>query len=76
MHAPISPITTPSTMKGALTNRFVAPVSFMILISSFLTAIPIITVLLIRNIPTARSIAIIPIDAYPISLAKSVIVAT
>ena len=62
---PTAPMITPSMMNGALTNTFVAPISFMIPISSFRTVIPMVIVLLIRNIDTSISITTIPMDAYP-----------
>ena len=52
MIEPTRPIRRPSMIKGALTNPFVAPISFMILISSRLTVIPIVIVLLIMGIIT------------------------
>ena len=61
----MSPMTTPSTMNGALTKLFVAPISLIIFISSLLTVIPIVIVLFIRNTDTKRSINMIPKDAYP-----------
>ena len=60
--APTNPITIPYTTNGALTRKSVAPISFMIPISSFLTAIPVATVLLIRNTATQRRIRIIPAE--------------
>ena len=50
------------TRNGALTNKFVAPISFMIPISSFRTEIPIVTVLLIRKTDTARRIRMIAME--------------
>ena len=58
---------TPSMMNGALTNTFVAPMSFMIPISSLRTVIPIVIVLLIRKMDTSISMTTIPMDAYPTS---------
>ena len=60
MAAPIRPIRIPSTTNGDLTRKSVAPMSFMIAISSFLTAIPVVTVLLIRNIATHKRMRMIP----------------
>ena len=48
----------PSARNGALMNPFAAPISFMIAISSSLTATPTETVLLTRKIETAISITI------------------
>ena len=59
---PISPMRIPSTTNGDLTRKSVAPISFMIAISSRLTAIPVVTVLLIRKIATHRRIRMIPPD--------------
>ena len=44
---PIRPIRIPSTTKGALTKKSVAPIYFMMLISSFLSAGIIIVLLLV-----------------------------
>ena len=60
--APTRPIRIPSIRNGALTNRFVAPISYMIPISSFRTEIPIVTVLLIRKTDTARRIRMIAME--------------
>ena len=64
------PMMIPSTTNGALTKKSVAPMYFMILISSFLTAIPMVTVLLIRNIDTKSRMMIIPAEIYAISTFK------
>ena len=53
---------------GERTKKSVAPIYFIIAISSFLTEIPIVTVLLIRNTDTASRIAMIVTDTYPTSL--------
>lgn len=58
----ISPMSMPSSTKGARTKKSVAPIYFMILISSDRTEIPIATVLLIRKMLTASRITIIPMD--------------
>jgi hypothetical protein len=60
---PMRPIITPSIINGARMKLFVAPISFIILISSRLTVIPIVIVLFIRNIDTSNSMKIIPKDA-------------
>ena len=72
MIAPISPIITPSRINGILTNAFVAPIYFIMAISSRLIDIPIETVLLIRNIETASNIPMIMIDINVISLLRLV----
>ena len=59
---PKAPISIPSITNGALTKKSVAPMYFIMLISSLRTEIPIVTVLLIKNIDTAKRIAIIPIE--------------
>ena len=49
---PIIPIVIPSTKNGALTNASVAPINFIMEISSLRTVIPITMVFVIRNIET------------------------
>ena len=61
MIEPIIPIVIPSTKNGASTNASVAPIYFIIDISSLRTVIPITIVFVIRNIDTARRIIIIAI---------------
>ena len=63
---PISPIIMPSMTNGERTKKSVAPIYFMIFISSFLTEIPMVTVLLIKKIDTANKIAIMPRETYAI----------
>ena len=64
---PITPIKIPSMTKGERTKKSVAPIYFIIFISSFRTDIPIVTVLLIRKMDTANNIPIMPMDMYAIS---------
>ena len=52
----------PSITNGDLTTKSFAPIYFMIAISSFLTVIPIVTVLLIRKIDTPNRIAMIAME--------------
>ena len=66
--APIIPRIIPSITNGTLTKKSVAPISFIIPISSCRTEIPIVIVLLIRKNATASKIKIIANDTYPISL--------
>ena len=57
--APTNPMTIPSTINGALTKPFLAPISFIIAISSLRTAIPTDTVFPIRNHATRKRTIII-----------------
>ena len=57
--APTAPMIRPSITNGARTNPSFAPMYFIIAISSRLTVIPMVTVLLIRNMDTASRIAMI-----------------
>ena len=52
----------PSSTKGDLTKKSVAPMYFMILISSERTEMPMATVLLIRKTLTASRITMMPTD--------------
>ena len=61
--APTIPSTIPSITNGARTNPSVAPIYFIIPISSLRTEIPTETVLLIRKTEISRSTAIIAIEA-------------
>ena len=61
---PKIPMIIPSARNGALINPFAAPISFIIEISSSLTATPIDTVLLTRKIETAIKIRMIPPARY------------
>ncbi len=60
--APSRPMSMPSSTKGALTKKSVAPTYFIMLISSARTEMPMATVLLIRKILTASRITIMPRD--------------
>ena len=62
--APTAPIIMPSNTNGARTKKSVAPMYFIIDISSFLTEIPIVTVLLIKKSDTASKIRMIAADTY------------
>ena len=62
IRAPIAPMMIPSITKGERTKKSVAPIYFIMAISSLLTEIPMVTVFEIRKIDTKRSIAIMPID--------------
>ena len=59
MAAPKIPIIIPSIMNGIRINASVAPTNFIMAISSLRTLIPIVIVVLIRNMDTASSIMII-----------------
>ena len=63
---------TPSTTNGCRTKASLAPISFIIAISSLRTEIPTITVLLIKNTETAKRITTIAIDTIVIALLISV----
>jgi len=67
--APMIPIAIPSTKNGALTNASVAPINFIIEISSLRTVIPMTIVLVIRKMETASRIIITAIATYPTSFA-------
>ena len=57
----------PSRINGIRTNAFVAPMYFIMAISSRLIVIPMDTVLLMRNIETARRMAMITMETIVIS---------
>ena len=56
------PMIRPSTINGARTKKSVAPMSFIMAISSLRTAIPMVTVLLMRKMDTSSRMPMMATD--------------